>query len=239
MMQVPTIQHIAAHMGGEDHNGRQALVPGPGHSTVDRLLSITINDAGDDVPVHSFGGDDPIKCKDFVRQKLRMDERQPNGKGRIKGHGSAQAAIDAMTKRAKAAVSPAPTPPASYHYVDVNGSVAYVVERLPPTPTDPKPFRQYRPQPGAGPIYRDVFPLRNVALFSGEAGHAGWPAHLPQISGPAVADLFANLAGFGSAGERLQPSTSFAPSSSVASSHPYLASIAATTDTTRRWRFTK
>ena len=44
-MQVPTIQHIAAHMGGEVHNGRQAIVPGPGHSTVDRSLSITINEA--------------------------------------------------------------------------------------------------------------------------------------------------------------------------------------------------
>jgi putative DNA primase/helicase len=103
----PTIQHIAAHMGGEVHTGRQAIVPGPGHSTVDRSLSITINDAGDDVLVYSFAGDDPIECKDGARQKPRMADRQPTGRGRSNGHGRAQAAIDAMTK---AAASPAPTP---------------------------------------------------------------------------------------------------------------------------------
>jgi hypothetical protein len=47
-MQVPTIQHIAAHMGGEVHAGHQALVPGPSHSTVDPSPSIKINDVGDD-----------------------------------------------------------------------------------------------------------------------------------------------------------------------------------------------
>jgi RecA-family ATPase/5S rRNA maturation endonuclease (ribonuclease M5) len=151
-MQVPTIQHIAAHMGGEVRNGREAVVPGPGHSAADRSLSITFNEAGDDILVHSFADDDAIVCKDYVRKKLRMDEWRPN-KGRSNGHGSAQAAIDAMIKRAKAA----PTPPASYLYVDAKGVVAYVVERLPPTPTNPKPFRQYRPQPGAGPIYQGVF----------------------------------------------------------------------------------
>jgi RecA-family ATPase len=173
-MQVPTIQHIAAHMGGEVRNGREAVVPGPGHSAADRSLSITFNEAGDDILVHSFADDDPIACKDFVRKKLRMDEWQPN-KGRSNGHGSAQAAIDAMTKRAKAA----PTPPASYPYVDAKGGVAYVVERLPPTPTNPKPFRQYRPQPGAGPIYQGVFD-----------GVDRIPYRLPELLGSPHATIF-------------------------------------------------
>src|SRR5580704_13321974 len=119
-MKVPTIQHTAAHMGGEVHNGRQALVPGPGHSTVDRSLSITINDAGDDVLVNSFAGDDPLVCKDYVREKLRMDEWQP--KGRNNGNGNGHAAIDAMIARAaKPSIpppidfsAPQPTPPENY-----------------------------------------------------------------------------------------------------------------------------
>jgi RecA-family ATPase len=153
-MQVPTIQHIAAHMGGEVRNGREAVVPGPGHSAGDRSLSITFNKTGDDILVHSFAGDDPIICKDYVRTALRMDEWRPNGKGHSNGQGSAQAAIDDMIKRAKASGA---TPPASYPYVDASGSVAYVVERLAPTPTDPKPFCQYRPQPGGGRKYKGVF----------------------------------------------------------------------------------
>src|ERR1700738_623338 len=121
-MQIPTIQHIAAHMRGEVRNGREAVVPGPGHSADDRSLSITFNRTGDDILVQSFAGDDPIACKDYVRKELRMDEWQPSGKGRSNGHGSAQAAIDEMIKRAKANASSASTPPASYPYVDANGS---------------------------------------------------------------------------------------------------------------------
>jgi RecA-family ATPase len=156
-MRIPSIQHIAAHMGGEVHAGHEALVPGPGHSTVDRSLSIKINDAGNDILVHSFAGDDPIACKDYVRGQLGMREWQPNN-DRNNGRGSAQDAIDAIIKRAKASASQASTPPASYPYVDAKGVVAYVVERLPPTHNDPKPFRQYRPgAAGSGPIYKGVF----------------------------------------------------------------------------------
>jgi hypothetical protein len=46
-MRIPLIQPIAA-MGGEVRAGHEALVLGPGHSTVNRSLSIKINDPGDD-----------------------------------------------------------------------------------------------------------------------------------------------------------------------------------------------
>jgi thiazole synthase ThiGH ThiG subunit len=97
-MPIPKIQHIAGHMGGEVHTGRQALVPGPDHSTVDRSPSISINDAGFDVLV--FAGDDPIECKNLARQKLPMADGQAYVWGQSNGRGSAQAAVDAMTKAA-------------------------------------------------------------------------------------------------------------------------------------------
>jgi hypothetical protein len=45
-MQVPTIQHMAAHMGGGVRHGQEAAALGRGHSTMS--LSITINNAGED-----------------------------------------------------------------------------------------------------------------------------------------------------------------------------------------------
>ena len=144
-MHVPTIQHIAAHMGGEVRNGREAVVPGPGHSAVDRSLSITINDAGDDVLVHSFAGDDPIACKDFVRKKLGLDEWQPKRSGE-------RADIDAK-KPCERAVSRPPvdfsaferSPAADYDYTDDSGNLIYQVRR-----TAAKKFSQRRPDGNGG-----------------------------------------------------------------------------------------
>ncbi len=59
---------IARCMGGEAR-GNQATVPGPGHSRHDRSLSVRVDpDAPDGFLVHSFSGDDPIACRDHVRQ---------------------------------------------------------------------------------------------------------------------------------------------------------------------------
>jgi hypothetical protein len=44
-------------------------------------LAVRINDAGNDIVVHSFAGDDPLDCKDYVRAKLGMPQWQP-GDGR-------------------------------------------------------------------------------------------------------------------------------------------------------------
>ncbi len=54
------------------------LCPGPGHSAKDRSLSVKIGKDGQPV-THSFCGDDPIACKDYVRQRLGMEPFQPNG----------------------------------------------------------------------------------------------------------------------------------------------------------------
>jgi hypothetical protein len=59
-------------MGGEV-SGDQVRAPGPGHGPKDRSLSIKVTaSAPSGFLVHSFAGDDPIHCKDYVREKLGL-----------------------------------------------------------------------------------------------------------------------------------------------------------------------
>jgi hypothetical protein len=65
-----TLQQIARALGGEV-SGNQVRVPGPGHSSKHRSLCITLEpDAPNGFMVHSFSGDDPIVCKDCLREKI-------------------------------------------------------------------------------------------------------------------------------------------------------------------------
>jgi hypothetical protein len=69
------INALAAALGG-DVVGRQVKAPGPGHSPQDRSLSVQFNSA-DQFVVHSFAGDDPLVCKDYVRSfVLRTSHRK-------------------------------------------------------------------------------------------------------------------------------------------------------------------
>jgi hypothetical protein len=78
-----SIGEIAEALGGDVTNG-QALVPDPGHSAADRSLSIKCdNGAPDGFVVHSFAGDDPIKCREYVRERLGL----PKAKGKTSGSG--------------------------------------------------------------------------------------------------------------------------------------------------------
>ena len=68
---------IARALDGEI-SGRQVLAPGPGHRRRDRSLSIRIDaDAPDGFVVHSFAGDDPLACKDYVRERVGLPAWQP------------------------------------------------------------------------------------------------------------------------------------------------------------------
>src|SRR6266487_2041044 len=68
---------IARALGGEI-SGRQILAPGPGHSRLDRSLSIRFDPAAPGgFVVHSFAGDDPFACKDYVRERLGLPEWEP------------------------------------------------------------------------------------------------------------------------------------------------------------------
>src|SRR5262245_14280932 len=71
-MHMLTLQQLARALGGEV-SGSQILAPGPGHSPKARPLSIKLEEnAPGGFLVHSFSGDDPILCKNYVREKLNL-----------------------------------------------------------------------------------------------------------------------------------------------------------------------
>jgi putative DNA primase/helicase len=71
-----TLASIAGDLGG-DISGNSVVAPGPGHSPTDRSLSVTLSpNAPDGFLVHSFCGDDGIKCKDYVREKCGIPSWQ-------------------------------------------------------------------------------------------------------------------------------------------------------------------
>lgn len=146
---------IARACGGEYRNG-QALVPGPGHSHKDRSVSVRLTDNGEDIVVFSFAGDDPLRCKDWVRETAGLPGWEPNGRGpdplskmqaraRPNGHGPKPVNDDA---RANAPVivlpvsddaPPAPTrhpnlgePSATWAYRDETGALLGHICRFDP-----------------------------------------------------------------------------------------------------------
>src|SRR5262249_47982277 len=87
------LRSIAAALGGEV-SGKQVRAPGPGHSSEDRSLSVTLNEQGDDIVVHSFATDDPIRCKDYVRERLGMPRWEPSkGNGHAKPNGASSPVV--------------------------------------------------------------------------------------------------------------------------------------------------
>jgi putative DNA primase/helicase len=67
---------VARALGGIVSGGN-VVAPGPGHSRADRSLSIKIDPAAPDgFVVHSFAGDPPITCRDYVRAALGLGERE-------------------------------------------------------------------------------------------------------------------------------------------------------------------
>jgi putative DNA primase/helicase len=71
-----TLEQIARALGG-DICGNQVRAPGPGHNPKDRSLSIKPHaSAPDGFVVHTFSmRDNPIVCKDYVREKLGLPAR--------------------------------------------------------------------------------------------------------------------------------------------------------------------
>jgi putative DNA primase/helicase len=71
------LRALARALGGEI-SGRQVLAPGPGHGRLDRSLSIRFDPAAPGgFVVHSFAGNDPIACKDYVRERLGLPAWEP------------------------------------------------------------------------------------------------------------------------------------------------------------------
>jgi hypothetical protein len=67
-----------AHALGGEISGNSVRAPGPGHSAGDRSLSVTPSGASPiGFLVHSFAGDDPLVCLDYVRAKLGLPAFAP------------------------------------------------------------------------------------------------------------------------------------------------------------------
>jgi hypothetical protein len=161
MLDIRTLQRA---LGGEI-SGNRLLCPGPGHRAADRSMSIKLDgEAPDGFLVHSFAGDDPIECKDYVRQKAGLEPFKPNGGSNqhsdnvtpitsARSNGRRCASDDAIERALMAAVAsqsrnddkPRGRIVATYNYTDADGALLYQVLRF-----DPKSFRQRRPATAAG-----------------------------------------------------------------------------------------
>ena len=146
----PDLQTVARALGGEI-NGGQVLAPGPGHSTKDRSLSVMIDaNAPDGFVVHSFSEDDPIACRDYVRERLGLPAFKPNSTGRRR------ASPEDIERLLQQAVAQPATPAkanviAAYNYPDADGTLLYQVQRL-----EPRGFRQRRPDGNGGWTYKQT-----------------------------------------------------------------------------------
>src|SRR5262249_20410732 len=73
------LRRAAYLLGGEASGRDQVVCPGPGHGPRDRSLSVLFDHAAPGgFVVHTFSPrDDPIACRDYVRERLRLPAWQP------------------------------------------------------------------------------------------------------------------------------------------------------------------
>ena len=145
----PSLQTVAKALGGEVNNG-QVLAPGPGHSAADRSLSIKLDrNAPEGFLVHSFSTDDPIACRDYVRERLNLPAFRPNG-----GNNRQRPPDDVIERAVMMAVGAQSSERrgnvvATYPYLNADGTLLYQVLRY-----EPKDFRQRRPDGNGKWIWR-------------------------------------------------------------------------------------
>jgi hypothetical protein len=141
------LKNLAQALGG-DVSRDQVLAPGPGHSPSDRSLSIKLSTAtADGFVVHSFAGDDPIICKDHIRQKLGIAAFNPNGRHSCSTDAAVDQALRAAVARQQQKASGAVV--AAYDYQDGDGTLLYQVVRL-----EPKSFRHRKPDGNGGWLWQ-------------------------------------------------------------------------------------
>jgi hypothetical protein len=135
------LRQLAAALGGVVSNG-QCLAPGPGHSKGDRSLAVKIDsNAPDGFVVFSHAGDDPIVCKDYVRQRCGLPKFEP----RKRKTAEDVARFVAKFVNSHITEQPRGTVAATYPYTDQNGVLLYEVQRY-----EPKTFRARRPNGNGG-----------------------------------------------------------------------------------------
>jgi RecA-family ATPase len=169
MLDLRTLQRA---LGGQISGGR-LLCPGPGHSAADRSLSIKLNnEAPDGFLVYSFSGDDPIVCKDYVREKLGLPAFKPNGNDRHRASDEAIERALAAAVQSRNNDKPKGRLIATYDYTEADGTLLYQVLRY-----EPKDFRQRRPDGNGGFIWS-----------LGDVRHV--PYRLPELSKYPDATIF-------------------------------------------------
>jgi hypothetical protein len=150
-MTVNIDQKTLAHVLDGEVSGSQVLAPGPGHSRADRSLCVKLSgDAPDGFLVHSFAGDDPLACKDYVRERLGQARPKPNGSSqpRVVSENAAAKALRAAIASSTATPPPKATIVATYDYMNADGVLLQQVCRY-----EPKGFRQRRPDGNGGWIW--------------------------------------------------------------------------------------
>lgn len=136
----------------------EVLAPGPGHSPIDKSLSVKLDPAAPDgFIVHSFANNDTIECRDYVREKCGLPAFRSNGSqkpAQIKRASPTRRVVDDATIAAALAAIKTTPPHAqgkivkTYDYTDADGTLLYQVCRL-----EPKSFRQRRPDAKGGWIW--------------------------------------------------------------------------------------
>jgi hypothetical protein len=153
---------LAQALGGDVH-GDKISAPGPQHSAVDRSLTVWLKpDAPDGFTVHSHAGDDPIACRDHVREKAGLPAFELKPKVAHTPFAIQSSLMAAVAAERQDATAPPKTAriTATYDYRDANGEPLYQVCRL-----EPKSFRQRRPDGKCGWIWE--LGEKRVALSTG------------------------------------------------------------------------
>jgi len=146
---VTDLRALARALGGEVRDG-QVFAPGPGHSPIDRSLSVKLDgSAPDGFLVHSFASDDAIVCRDHVRDKLNLPAFKPNGHRKQPSEDDITSAVmAAVMAQGHGGSKPKGKIVAIYDYTEADGSLLYQNVRY-----EPKDFRQRRPDGNGGHIW--------------------------------------------------------------------------------------
>lgn len=163
-----SLDSIAQALGGEV-NGNMVRAPGPDHSPSDRSLGIWITTTGEDITVDSKAGDDPIRCKDYARERIGLPRWEP---GSVQADGS----IKRTSARARSRGGEAPKSGA------VNPAAAVDTITMPiPDGKRPAHFRSSKlGEPTAVYTYRDAEgrDLGHIARFETADGKVFLPTTL-------------------------------------------------------------
>jgi hypothetical protein len=107
-------------------------------------------DAPDGFRVHSHANDDPMVCRDYVRQKAGLPAFEPKRKAAPRTFDAIAALRAAAAQQRQEDAAPAASVwiVKTYDYTDADGALLYQVCRL-----EPKTFRQRRPDGNGGWIW--------------------------------------------------------------------------------------